>query len=153
MHKADCTGAWNGPGKRPGGRFSRFLPAPATWKGDGTIPFGPAASIPGVFGGRTAHATSDGALNRLVCPTVGEREREGGSHREEAGDAVELAAASLTARSAGSPAAAAPLPCSGASGVASCAPQPEGGRQEAPHREKRREGEELATVREAATAA
>jgi hypothetical protein len=48
-------------------------------------------------------------------------EREGGSRGEQAGDAVELAAASLTARPAGSLAAAAPLPCSGASGVASFA--------------------------------
>jgi hypothetical protein len=64
---------------------------------------------------------------------------------------VELAVASLTACPAGSPAVVAPLPCYGASGVASGAPQPEGGRREAPHREKRR-GEELALVREAATA-
>jgi hypothetical protein len=62
-------------------------PAPATWKGDRTIPFGPAASIPSAFGGRTAQATSGGALNRPVCPAVGEREREGGSRGEEAGAA------------------------------------------------------------------
>jgi hypothetical protein len=62
--------------------FPVFTPAPATWKGDRTIPFGPAASIPGAFGGRTTQATSDGALNR---PGVSRRGREGERRREPRG--------------------------------------------------------------------